>query len=189
MQLKIAEQVLNAATQNAHVKTSAFVPTVSGFADYSKSRNAFIPGRGNENDTFGLQAQWNLFNGGAKWAERKQAGYQRVAAQADLVSAKRSVIQQTRSAYLKTATDAARVSARQRAIVSSTSALDATQAGYDAGTRNIVDLLNAQRDLYAAQRDYANARYDYVINSLRLKQAAGTINANDLSSIPLEGKQ
>ena len=106
-----------------------------------------------------------------------------------MVSAKRSVIQQTRSAYLKTATDAARVSARQRAIVSSTSALDATQAGYDAGTRNIVDLLNAQRDLYAAQRDYANARYDYVINSLRLKQAAGTINANDLSSIPLEGKQ
>lgn len=189
LQLKLAEQVLNAAAQNAHVKTSAFAPTVSGFAEYSKNRNTFIPGIGNEDDVFGVQAQWSLFNGGGKWAERKQAGYQRVAAQADLVGAKRNVIQQTRSAFLRTATGAARVNARQRAIISSTSALDATQAGYDAGTRNIVDLLNAQRDLYAAQRDYANARYDYVINSLRLKQAAGTINANDLSSISLESRQ
>ena len=77
----------------------------------------------------------------------------------------------------------ARVNARNLAITSASSALDATQAGYDAGTRNIVDLLNAQRDLFRAQRDYANTRYDYIINSLRLKEAAGTLSPQDLDDI------
>ena len=142
-----------------------------------------------EDNSFGVEAQWELFRGGAKMAEQKQANYEKAAAQSDLIAQKRQTIQETRSAYLQTTTDAARVKARQRAVVSTTSALEATQAGYDAGTRNIVDLLNAQRDLYSAQRDYANSRYDYIISSLRLKQAAGTITANDLSAIPLTEKQ
>jgi len=99
------------------------------------------------------------------------------------VATKRRIFQDTRSSYLTTVTDTARVQARQRAIISATSALEATEAGYDAGTRNIVDLLNAQRDLYRAQRDFANIRYDYVLNSLRLKEAAGTINVKDISGI------
>ena len=52
--------------------------------------------------------------------------------------------------------------------------------GYDAGTRNIVDLLNAQRDLFRAQRDYANTRYDFIINSLGLKRAAGILAPSDI---------
>jgi outer membrane protein len=72
------------------------------------------------------------------------------------------------------------VQARAQAIVSSQSALDATQAGYEVGTRNVVDVLNAQNALYAAKRDYANSRYDYVINQLRLKQQAGLLSPQDV---------
>ncbi|MBT6579130.1 MAG: TolC family protein, partial [Cellvibrionales bacterium] len=95
-------------------------------------------------------------------------------------AAKRTAFREARSNYLTTVADTARVNARQLAIVSARSALDATQAGYDAGTRNIVDLLNAQRDLFRAERDHANTRYNYVINSLKLKQAAGTLSPQDI---------
>jgi len=187
LNLQLAYQTANAAKQNARVKTSSLAPIVEAFADYSKNRSTFIPGRTTEDSTFGIQANWEIFRGGGKWAERREAQYQHAATQSDYIAAKRSATQQTRSAYLQTSVGAAEVNARQRRVISATSALDATQAGYDAGTRNIVDLLNAQRDLYAAQRDYSNARYDFVINSLRLKRAAGIISAADLESIPTEG--
>ena len=103
--------------------------------------------------------------------------------QANLVAAKRTAFRQARSSYLTTVADTARVNARSLAITSAESALDATQAGYDAGTRNIVDLLNAQRDLFRAQRDHANTRYDYVINSLKLKEAAGILSPQDIEDL------
>ena len=79
--------------------------------------------------------------------------------------------------------DVSRVMARKQSIVSSQSALDATQAGYEVGTRNIVDVLNAQNNLFAAQRDYANSRYDFIINSLRLKEVAGTLSPEDIARL------
>ena len=79
--------------------------------------------------------------------------------------------------------DISRVKALKQATVSSESALEATQAGFEVGTRTIVDVLAAQRELFRAQRDYAQARYDYILNSLRLKQAAGTLSPDDLKAI------
>ncbi|NNL57301.1 MAG: TolC family outer membrane protein [Pseudomonadales bacterium] len=195
LSIKLAEQLLAAANENRKVKNFEAAPTVEAIASHNKSdsdenivprdpskspRDSF---RNIEGTTVELRINVPIFSGGARHAERKQAGYERVAEQANLVATKRQVLQDTRSSYLTTVTDTARVQARKRAITSAQSALDATEAGYDAGTRNIVDLLNAQRDLYRAQRDYANTRYDYVINSLRLKQAAGTISAKDINDI------
>ena len=68
----------------------------------------------------------------------------------------------------------------EQSIISAQSALDATNAGYEVGTRNIVDVLQTQRVFFSAQRDYANARYDYVLNMLRLKQLAGTLSPQDV---------
>ena len=121
-----------------------------------------------------------IWEGGFKHSKRRQAGYEQVRDQANFVAAKTTAFREARSNYLTTVADTARVNARQLAIVSARSALDATQAGYDAGTRNIVDLLNAQRDLFRAERDHANTRYNYVINSLKLKQAAGTLSPQDI---------
>jgi len=193
--IQLAEEALKAANQNAHVKSAAFLPTVQAAGRYSKygsdtevydnilasqSPDEFA---NEEGTVLELKVSLPIFTGGSRWAERKQAGYERVAEQANLVAAKRRALQQTRSSYLTTVTDTARINARNKAIISAESALEATQAGYDAGTRNIVDLLNAQRDLYRAKRDYANTRYDYVINSLKLKQAAGIISPKDIADI------
>ena len=79
--------------------------------------------------------------------------------------------------------DVSRVKARKQSIISSKSALDATQAGYEVGTRNVVDVLNAQNALFAAKRDYANSRYDYISNLLRLKEQAGLLTPDDIFSL------
>jgi outer membrane protein len=79
--------------------------------------------------------------------------------------------------------DISRVQARKQSIVSSQSALDATQAGYEVGTRNVVDVLNAQNTLFAAQRDYYNSRYDYILNLLRLKEQAGLLSPEDVITL------
>ena len=87
---------------------------------------------------------------------------------------------EARSLHLTVLSDVAQVAARKQSIVSSKSALDATQAGYEVGTRNVVDVLNAQNTLFAAQRDYANSRYDYILNMLRLKEQAGLLSPEDV---------
>jgi outer membrane protein len=79
--------------------------------------------------------------------------------------------------------DVSRVMARKQSIVSSKSALDATQAGYEVGTRNVVDVLNAQNTLFAAERDYANSRYDYINNILLLKEQAGLLSPQDVINL------
>lgn len=77
-------------------------------------------------------------------------------------------------------TNAARVDARQQSIVSAQSALKATQAGYEVGTRNIVDVLVAQQAVYRARRNFANTRYDYILSMMRLKQVAGQLSPDDI---------
>jgi outer membrane protein len=72
------------------------------------------------------------------------------------------------------------VQARAQAIISAESALEATEVGAEVGTRNVVDVVLAQRALFATMRDYANARYNYVINTLTLKQSAGLLNPQDV---------
>ena len=76
--------------------------------------------------------------------------------------------------------DRKRVAAEKQSIVSAQSALDATRAGYEVGTRNIVDVLDAEQRLYQAKFAYANARYQYIIDMLRLRQTAGTLTVDNL---------
>ena len=104
-------------------------------------------------------------------------------ARENLLSLERNTVKNTRSLHLTVNTDVARVAARRQGITSSQSALDATQAGYEVGTRNIVDVLNAQNQLFSSQSNYANTRYDYVMNMLRLKQQAGLLSPKDINDI------
>ena len=76
-----------------------------------------------------------------------------------------------------------RVQALRQAVASSRTALEATQAGFDVGTRTIVDVLNSQFALYAAITNYYQSRYDYIGNALLLKQAAGSLRIQDLEEI------
>ena len=191
LSIKLAEQVAEASNQNAKAKKAATAPSLKATLRYNDSEqdadNTNLVTE-DEQSSFsnrdGTTAEITLdlpiWAGGLKQAERREAGFQRVRDQANLIAAKRSAFRDARSSFLTTVADTARVNARKLAITSAESALDATEAGYDAGTRNIVDLLNAQRDLFRAQRDYANTRYDFIINSLGLKRAAGILAPSDI---------
>jgi outer membrane protein len=160
-------------------------------ASYSYSEfdedGSFDPGgapvpTGTENNegVFGLSLNMPLYSGGRISSERRQAYEQFNASRETEIDTRRTVVQATRSLHITVMTDVQRVKARQQAIVSTKSALEATQAGYEVGTRNIVDVLQARRALYSSIRDYANSRYDYVINLLKLKQQAGTLSPQDI---------
>ena len=95
----------------------------------------------------------------------------------------RETERQARDAYLGVLSEISRVKALEQAVASSQTALQATQAGYEVGTRTIVEVLNSQFSLYAAITNFYQSRYDYIMNALRLKQAAGTLQVQDLELI------
>lgn len=138
-----------------------------------------------DQDTTSIRLDLNipLYSGGRVSATRRQAYYQYLSTRERFLQTQRDTVQEARSNHLAVLTTAATVKARKQAITSSRSALEATQAGYDVGTRDLVDVLNAQRNLYSAQRDYFNALYSYVIATLQLKRAAGVLVAADINEL------
>ena len=95
---------------------------------------------------------------------------------------------EVRAKHLNVQTPSANVTGRRQAVASANSALEATQIGFEVGNRNVVDLLQAERGLYAAQRDYAQARYDYIIAVLRLKLSVGSLSPEDLFNVSSQMK-
>jgi len=186
--LAAAQQSYQTARAVTRETRSGHLPTVDLFASYSgvdrdvpaTSSLAFQNGT---TASYGVEASWTLFAGGRTYAASRQASYREAAAQDQLTATERAVVNTARTAYLNVAADAYRVEARKQAVASNESSLAAVQAGYEVGTRNIVDVLLTQRNLYAAKRDYANARYDYVINSLRLKSASGQLSEVDIKEL------
>src|SRR5690606_36488693 len=121
-----------------------------------------------------------MYMGGGTQAGVRQQRTLVTVAEQDLNTVRRDVQVNTRSLFLTVNNSVETASALEQTIISRRSALDATRACYDVGTRNIVEVLDAERAFYVALRDYANARYDYVINALQLKQAAGTLSPQAL---------
>ncbi|MEO1204640.1 MAG: TolC family protein, partial [Pseudomonadota bacterium] len=113
----------------------------------------------------------------------KEAVYLHRASREVLHRITRETERQTVDAYLGVLAEMSRVSALARAVESNQTALQATQAGYDVGTRTIVEVLNAQFQLYEAITNYYQSRYDYLLNVMRLKQAAGTLQVQDLERL------
>ncbi|OUS14135.1 hypothetical protein A9Q89_01320 [Gammaproteobacteria bacterium 53_120_T64] len=191
--LSAARLTMQAAEKNARAKRAEHLPRVSAKLSYSNYHQdgSFAPNgkstqpfsRDDEPLVFSVRMDAPLYSGGLITAERKIAQQEFIHAQETLLHTQRSTTQQARSQHLKVKTNSARVEARSQGIVSARSALEATQAGYDVGTRNIVDLLISQRLLYRAQRDYANARYDYILSMLNLKEVAGLLSPDDINKL------
>ncbi|MBB5014822.1 TolC family outer membrane protein [Rehaibacterium terrae] len=136
-----------------------------------------------DNTTVGLTLTVPLFAGGATQARVRQAIHSRDAIADQYEQEQRAVIRQTRNAYRSLLAGLSEIDARQQALVSARSALEATEAGFEVGTRTIVDVLISQQQLYQAQREYARARHGFLVNGLRLKQAAGNIEIGDVQSV------
>jgi len=198
--LKVAMLTKQAAGNNAKAQKYQHLPKLSLSMGYQKSNSegiqngvsgVVLPGvpltatsRDIDRDSNGSSVQLNLsmpiYSGGILHSQRRQSAHRADFAQQNLIAARRNTVQSARSAHQSVMTNAARVDARQQSIVSAQSALKATQAGYEVGTRNIVDVLVAQQAVYRARRNFANTRYDYILSMMRLKQIAGQLSPDDI---------
>ncbi len=136
-----------------------------------------------DNDSIGIRFNFPIFSGGGVSSRVREAVYLHRAAREQLQRVTRETDRQTRDSYLGVLAEISRVQALDQAVASATTALDATQAGFDVGTRTIVDVLRSQFNLYQSITNYYRARYDYLLNVMRLKQAAGTLQVQDLESL------
>jgi len=138
---------------------------------------------GNTRDSISVQFSVPIFQGGRTTSRVREAVYLHRASREQLQRVVRETERQTRDAYLGVLSEISRVNALAQAVKSSRTALEATQAGFDVGTRTIVDVLNSQRALYTAITNYYQSRYTYIGNVLRLKLAAGDLQIQDLEQI------
>ena len=185
--LQSALYATEAAQENYNSSRAARAPTLDlvGAHSYSSS-NAMNNGFESPDSTanqISLEFNLPIYAGGGLGANRRQSKYQHLAAQDNERLIKRQIVQSTTSFYQLVVASSAQVTASKQATVSAKVALDATEAGYEAGTRTIVDVLDAQRTLFQTQRDYANTRFDYVINSLNLQQVTGSLTETSLQEL------
>ncbi|MBL8260131.1 MAG: TolC family outer membrane protein [Candidatus Competibacteraceae bacterium] len=130
-----------------------------------------------------LQLTVPLYSGGAVSSRSREAAYNYEASRQSLENQQRDTIRIVRNAYRGQETAISQIRALDQTRVSTRSALEANQAGYEVGTRTIVDVLDAERNVYLAERNYAAARYSYVTNYLTLRQAAGQLSEADVAEI------
>lgn len=181
-ELMAARHGLETARRQVQIARSGHAPTVNANVTYSESETgaASVFAGQTENTSASLTLNVPVFSGLATRSRSRQAGFELEQAQRNLDLTRRTVVENTRTLYSAINTDVARVRARLRGIESSQSALDATQTGYEVGTRNIVDVLLAQQRLFAAQFQYASARYQYIRDTLQLKQIVGSLSPEDI---------
>jgi outer membrane protein len=158
-------------------------PTLDFVASAQRSdvgEGSFFGERNTDDALIGLQFNLPIYTGGFNQANTRQAAAELESAQQQLVETQRRTVQQTRDAYLGVISGISQVEAFARAVESNEAALEATEAGFEVGTRTSVDVLIAVQRAAGALRDYASSRYTYILNGFSLKQAAGTLAPDDV---------
>ena len=172
--------------RNGHYPTVDLVAS-TGNSDSDAEQNTgagFLDTRRDfDNDSIGIQVTVPLYTGGSTSSRVREAVFLHRASMEQLQRVTRETERATRDAYLGVLSEMSRVEALEQAVESSQTALEATQAGFDVGTRTIVDVLDSQFNLYRSITLFYQARYDYLMNVLRLKQAAGNLQIEDLEEI------
>jgi len=183
LELSIIQQGVEAAKIQTRVAKAGRYPTIDLNASLSDSNSHNSSQFDGRNGTLSLTLNVPLYQGGSVRSQQREAFQRLESNREQQENIRRKVIQDTRSLFRNLQTDRATIKARQQAISSSEAALHATSAGFEVGTRNVVDVLQAERQLFAAQRDYANARYTYVRNLFQFKQTIGSLNPDDIDQL------
>lgn len=186
----IAKEDVRAA-RAGHLPAVDIVATRSDqeFEGDQLSRSAFGAGtrspadQSQTEDSIGVQVTVPIYSGGATSSRVRQRVYLHRAARERLERANRETERAARDAYLGVISEISRVKALKQALESSRTALQATEAGFEVGTRTTVDVLDARRRLFEAQTNYSRSRYDYILNVLQLQLATGALNQEDLAEI------
>jgi outer membrane protein len=197
-EIKAADLSRSASLNSAKAARAEHLPKITANLNYSETRsdNDFhnltpagansryfnFPRNANQG-SLSLNLELPLFAGGAISATRRQAQAEYEKSEEEYLAAVRNTEQNTRAEYINVVTQIARTQATHKAVISAKASLQATTAGYEVGTRNLVDVLAALRTLYSAIRDHENARLDYALASLRLKYLAGILSPQDLADL------
>ena len=193
LQLKAARLNEEASKHTARSAKSDHLPKVDIVGNVTRSTSGqgkfggFItnPQMDMESDNrqYSIRFSMPISQGGYINSARRQANAQYERDKQRTVVTERSVTSEIRSNHFNVQTQSTNVKARKQSLISSKSSLEATKIGFDVGSRNVVDLLQSERSLYAAQRDYLNSRYDYIVSRLRLKSSVGSLTPQDLYQI------
>jgi outer membrane protein len=181
------------ARENVKIAFGGHLPTLDVIAsksrtttdnDISIANSPPFPQNTTVNDRqYSLQISVPLFSGGLTQSKVRQSQYLWIAAKEQVVQTSRATERQARDAYLGVISGIARVQALRQALESSRTALKATEAGYEVGTRTAVDVLNSRRILVQAETDYAVSRYDYIVSVIQLRLAAGNLSRSDVTEV------
>lgn len=194
--LRASTLALQAAEDDIATARSAHLPSLSASGGWNKTSSwgdattqsalgdeTFRIGSASDGYSVGVTLNVPIFTGGFTQSRVRQLVYNRDTIAEQLESERRAITRQTRGAYRSLAAGVSEVEARRQAVVSAQSALDATEAGFEVGTRTIVDTLIAQQQLFGAEVEYARSRHDFLLNQLRLRQAAGVVDVSDLQDV------
>jgi outer membrane protein len=136
-----------------------------------------------DSEQYSLQINVPIFSGGLTQSRVRESQYRWIAAKERVVRTSRETERAARDAYLGVMSEISRVNALRQALQSSDTSLKATEAGYEVGTRTAVDVLDARRALVLAQSNFARSRYDYLLNVINLRAAAGSLDDATLSDV------
>jgi outer membrane protein len=191
------------AKSNVKIAQAGYMPTLDLYARYGESASdatsltrvpqqfqdpnfpaqEFPADLDRTDDQIGVRLNVPIFTGGVTRSQVREQTYLHRAERERLEGAMRGAERQARDSYLGVIAERARVQALAQAVKSNQTALEATEAGFEVGTRTTVDVLDARRRLFEAQRDFSRSRYDYLINVVRLKSASGVLLPADLTTI------
>jgi len=191
--VQVQQLALAIAQKEINVQRAAYLPTIDAVASYGQNAigsgninsNTLIAGSGSDTTTKAISLQLNmpLYQGGFTSSRVREVIALEQAARSNLENVNRSTAQDIRQNYLNIVNGIAQINALQTAVVSSQSSLDSSRLGQEVGVRTSIDVLNAQQQLFSAQRDLAQARYNTILNQLRLKLAVGTLTDDDVTQV------
>ena len=182
--LLINEYDTKIAQQEIQRNRAKHLPTVDIVASYNDTDTGGLTGsRQTEDSRIGLELNFPIFEGGRTHYQTKESQYLYKAALEAHERIRRETTRDTRDAYHNVVAGISRVGAFGKAVESAEVAAEATEAGFEVGTRTSVDVLLALRSVFQAQRDYSRSRYDYLLDTLRLKRSTGTLKSDDLLQI------
>jgi outer membrane protein len=169
--------------KNIELQQSKHLPTLDVVGEFRQADDGSQFGFRGDRENYGLQLNLPLFTGGGTVSRTRQAQSEYEAAKEELIKVKRAVTREVKDAYRGTVSSINQVKALGTTTKSAELAVEAAEAGFEVGTRTMVDVLAIQRNLYKVKSDYARSRYDYLINGIKLKNAAGSLSELDLQQI------
>jgi len=182
--LKSMEQSIEIAKQNYKRSTSAIYPKVDLFAtvsDREQDGGRFV--QDGKSEAIGIRASVPLFVGLGDFYTAKEQKMKYLQTSEEIEAQKREFLQIVKNRFRSIYTDVLSAEARKKSLTSSEMALKAVKAQHEIGSRDMIDVLNAQQQMFASRREYANARYNYLLDSLQLKLFVGELTLEDLKEV------